>query len=132
MKSHHVLDDQMLLDSLLELKFLLIERSNPEAVVAAFLGIRRRLEKCEFLLAYRLRQWLENQISVQVTSDGRALMTQPLRLHGYCLRHAIQHYQREIFENKLEVNSLGEIKVSMAWNIPVVAMENTEALQAAL
>ncbi|MEM0896771.1 MAG: hypothetical protein AAGJ79_07775 [Verrucomicrobiota bacterium] len=128
--SERVLENQHLLDALLEFKFHHIERSSPETLVTAFLAMRRDLERCEFLLAFRLRQWLENQIAVRVNVPDTGFAShRPLKLQGNSLRHVYQNYQREIFENDLLVSGFEDIEISLSWTEAEVVRQEEALLR---
>ncbi len=122
--SDRVLADPETVDALLEFKFLLVERANPRQILRAYFAMRKQIERIEFLLAFRLRKWLEHQFDVTV-AVGENFTAHPLSLSFACLRRLEQSFQREIFENNLDVNSLGEIEIDfvrVADTIPLEAV----------
>ncbi|HYG35260.1 MAG TPA: hypothetical protein VEC99_10775 [Clostridia bacterium] len=74
-------------DYLLDFHQLVKTRRDAEATLRLFCDLRRRLEPRHYLIFYRLRRWLENQIVVQVRSGtGTApAVVVPLRLNFYCI-----------------------------------------------
>lgn len=78
-------------DSLLDLRWVLRERTDAEAALALFCQLRRSMEERHYLAFYRLRRWLQNHIEVnvrlRVDDSGR---TVGLKLERYCVE-AIRH-----------------------------------------
>jgi len=73
-------------DSLLDLHHLLKGRRDAEGALRLFCDIRWRLEHRHYLLLYRLRRWLENQVLAEVHPNNSATpVLVPLRLSFYCV-----------------------------------------------
>jgi hypothetical protein len=73
-------------DKMLDLRQLLLSRGDAEAALRLFCELRLQLEPRHYLLLYRLRRWLENQIMVvvQPAPDAKPILV-PLRLNFYCI-----------------------------------------------
>lgn len=79
-------------DTLLDLRFLLHRRENPEEILSLFCKLRRSLEQAYYLEFFRLRRWLENHIQARVTSvRGGSGHIVPIRLDFFCVE-AIRYY----------------------------------------
>ena len=73
-------------DLLLELRWLLRERTGAEAALRCFCELRRRLEQRHYLAFFRLRRWLEANVVVVVTLSANAEPRfVPLQLNRYCI-----------------------------------------------
>lgn len=73
-------------DCLLDFRHGLRQRRDAEAVLRCFCELRRRMENRHYLVFFRLRRFLENQVEVRITSPSVACpIVLPLRLDFYCL-----------------------------------------------
>jgi hypothetical protein len=72
-------------DLLLELRWLVRHREQAETTLRLFCDLRRRLEETHYLLFYRLRRWLENNLEVVVVCGSAEPVKIPLKLDFYCL-----------------------------------------------
>ncbi len=74
-------------DSLLDLYYLLSRREDAEGVLRLFCALRPRLESRHYLLFYRLRRWLQNQVRAAIRArPGAAPVIQQVNLRGYCVQ----------------------------------------------
>ncbi len=65
----HESGDRMLADALLDFRYA-VTSGVPETVIHAFMALRPRLERVDFMTAFRLRRRLEIRYRVQVTPPG--------------------------------------------------------------
>ena len=73
-------------DALLDLRFLLRDGGDAEAVLRLFCQLRLAMEANHYLAFYRLRRWLENHLEAQVRlCRGRPETTVALKLDRFCL-----------------------------------------------
>jgi hypothetical protein len=73
-------------DLLLDLRWLLRNREQAEAVLRLFCELRRRLEHRHYLVFYRLRRWFERHIEARLDfPDREGGVRIPLRLGFYCV-----------------------------------------------
>lgn len=73
-------------DQLLDFRSLLRARRDAEATLRLFCELRRRLEQRQYLAFFRLRRWLENQITatIQPRDGGEKIRIAP-RLNFFCV-----------------------------------------------
>ncbi|NWF86172.1 MAG: hypothetical protein HXY18_20370 [Bryobacteraceae bacterium] len=74
------------MDALLDLRWLLRRREDPEGVLALFCQLRRSMEERHYLAFYRLRRWLENHCyaTVRLCAGGPERVS-PVRLDRFCV-----------------------------------------------
>ena len=73
-------------DALLDLRFLLRQSDDAEAILKVFCQLRLVMEASHYLAFYRLRRWLENHIEAQVRlCRGLPETTVALKLDRFCL-----------------------------------------------
>jgi hypothetical protein len=74
------------MDLLLDFRSLLRARSDAEATLRLFCELRRRMEQRHYLAFFRLRRWLERQLTAHVSSLSTGHQTEvSLRLDFYCI-----------------------------------------------
>lgn len=74
------------LDALLDLRWLLRHRQDAEAALVKFCALHRAMEERHYLVFYRLRRWLENQVEAIIRlRRGEPERTTPLKLERYRL-----------------------------------------------
>jgi hypothetical protein len=98
-------------DLLLDLRWLVRHREQPENTLRLFCELRRRLEEKHYLLFYRLRRWLENQLEVVIPTVTGTIKA-PLKLEFYCLEAVRAGLVRQARQNS---NLLRHSKVDFAF-----------------
>jgi len=73
-------------DLLLELRWKLRHREDPEGMLRLFCELRRRMEQRHYLAFFRIRRWLENHLMAAVQICPAADVHEiPVRLDHYCV-----------------------------------------------
>ncbi len=105
-----------LVDSLLDLKSALAQRSDAEQILETFCELRRRLEKRYYLAFYRMRRWLENQMEAQVSRGrGYAPRVYPIRLKARTLSGVIESIRAEFGESEKSPPQYSFFRVEFAF-----------------
>lgn len=72
-------------DLLLDFRSMLRRRTEAEAAIRLFCELRRRLERRHYLAFFRLRSWLERNLTAEVRlCPAAAPMTAPVKLQFFC------------------------------------------------
>jgi hypothetical protein len=73
-------------DLLLDFRHLLRAREDAEATLRLFCELRRRLEQRHYLAFYRLRRWLENHVTANISvCQAAPPVRMPVKLNFYCV-----------------------------------------------
>lgn len=79
-------------DALLDFRWLVRHRMDPEGVLKLFCKLRRSMEEQHYLGFYRLRRWLENQLEASIRiRRGEPERVVPLKIERFCIEAV--HYQ---------------------------------------
>ena len=99
-------------DAVLDVISLLLRESSAKKVVQAFCRARLLCEPVCYLALFRLRRWLEQQVTVKI--DGEHAQALNLSFKSY--RKMVQNYQREAWESSDESDAMENVYVSFQWN----------------
>ncbi len=100
-------------DAVLDLISVIQRATSADAadVVAHFCSLRAVAEDAFYLQFYRLRRWLESQVSVRLP-DGEEV---PLTLDFREFPRVVQHYRRFAWEHDPRHRAFDEVDVVFAW-----------------
>ena len=73
-------------DLLLDLRWRLRQCNDPDAALALFCDLRRRMEQRHYLAFFRMRRWMENHLyaAVRVCPASEPQLV-PVKLNHYCV-----------------------------------------------